>query len=95
MAADMLTWGALEKCEKCQGQFQLGKNNYICKGQLTEWSKCMTTLVEPPRKKVKIPKDKCFEFLKEKKLTVSHRIFNAAPKTTEIKVEVKTEEQSG
>lgn len=95
MAADMLTWGRLEKCEKCGGQFKFNQNNYVCTGNISEWAKCMSTLTEPPRLKVRIPKElkENYVFLKKYKCQVSNRIFRfALPSTSSL---VKREENAG
>lgn len=55
--ADLLTFGALERCPTCQGQFVFNKSNYICTGNVNEWVKCENMLKEPPRKPVRMPKD--------------------------------------
>lgn len=95
MAADMLTWGRLEKCEKCGGQFQLGKNNYVCNGNISEWAKCMSSVTEPSRVKVRIPKElkEKYNFLKNYKCHVSNRIFHfTLPSSSSM---LKKEEHEG
>lgn len=83
-AADMLTWGRLEPCDKCCGQYKLGKNNYICTGNVSEWAKCLQTKTDPPRIKVSVPEElkNKHDFLSNYKSAVSNRIFQYAPPTT-------------
>lgn len=53
--ADLLTFGALQPCPKCGGQYIFNKSNYICSGNLTEWVKCEDINKEPPRVACRIP----------------------------------------
>lgn len=55
--ADIMTFGALKKCAKCQGQLVFNKSNYICTGNLSEWVKCETMTTEPERTVCKLPSD--------------------------------------
>lgn len=55
--ADLLTFGALQRCPACKGQFVFNKSNFICNGNVNEWVKCENMLKEPPRKPARIPKD--------------------------------------
>lgn len=55
--ADLLTFGALERCPTCKGQFVFNKSNFICNGNVNEWVKCENMLKEPPRNQVRFPKE--------------------------------------
>lgn len=74
--ADMLTFGAIDKCPICKGkQMLFQKSGYICNGDLTEWTKCLNIIKEPSRKPVKIPSDmkSRHSFLKDVKKKVDVR----------------------
>ena len=51
----MLTFGALRPCPLCKGQFVFQKSNYICNGNVDEWTKCENIIKEPPRVVCRIP----------------------------------------
>lgn len=62
MVVDILSFGALDKCEKCkdfeQGEcatFVLGNLGYVCTGNFSSWAKCDNVLTEPKRFPVRIP----------------------------------------
>lgn len=55
--ADIMTFGALQRCKKCDGQFVFNKSNYICTGDLSEWVKCEITTTEPERRPCKMPSE--------------------------------------
>lgn len=58
MLADVMTFGALEPCKKCGGQFKFKSGiGYECKGDVSEWAKCEEIVINPKRKKFVIPKD--------------------------------------
>lgn len=98
MLADIMTFGALEKCSKCpDGRFIYGKQGYICTGNLTEWTKCENLVREPLRSAVKFPsalKKNC-EFLKKFKGVLQHRVIKFAPITNLVNRYVKKEEGEG
>lgn len=54
--ADLLTFGALERCAECGGQLVFCKSNYVCTGDKSEWLKCANVVREPPRTVCRIPK---------------------------------------
>lgn len=92
--ADLLTFGALEKCPTCKGQFVFNKSNYICSGNITEWVKCENMLKEPPRKPVRMPKDidlAKYSFL-NRNFKVKARALKYVPPTVSA-MGVKKEEQ--
>jgi hypothetical protein len=55
--ADIMTFGSLERCEVCKtGQFVYRSGvGYQCLGDLTEWTRCQNTTLEPKRKPFKVP----------------------------------------
>jgi PADR1 (NUC008) domain. len=55
--SDIMTFGALERCDECQGgQFVFRSGvGYHCQGDLTEWTKCQNTTLEPKRKPFRVP----------------------------------------
>jgi poly [ADP-ribose] polymerase len=55
--SDIMTFGALERCEECKGgQFVFCSGvGYQCQGNLTEWTKCQNTTLEPKRKPFEVP----------------------------------------
>lgn len=64
--ADVMTFGALEPCNKCGGQLSyVSGKGYKCEGDLSEWVKCDNVLVDPKRKVFKVPKElgEEYEFL--------------------------------
>ncbi|XP_058058337.1 poly [ADP-ribose] polymerase [Anopheles bellator] len=92
---DIITFGALERCKKCGGQYVLQKSAYICGGNLTEWTKCMNSEVAPARKKTKIPTDikAAYPFLKSYKSAVSDRVIHYVPPSVSTEAnKVKKEE---
>lgn len=86
--ADMLTFGAIDKCSMCKGtQILFQKSGYICNGDLTEWTKCMNIVKEPKRNPVVIPSEmkSKFMFLKDVKKKVENRVIQyIAPSTSTI-----------
>lgn len=53
--ADVITFGALDPCDKCKGTFIFGNSVYLCTGNISEWAKCDNIQKEPKRRAVKIP----------------------------------------
>lgn len=81
LLTDMMVFGALKPCEKCQGQFQFTNTGYKCTGDLTEWVKCENVTLEPAREKCVMPqalKDKV-DFLKKYKSSVTKRTLRYIP----------------
>lgn len=75
--ADIMTFGALEPCDKCGGQLSyVSGTGYKCKGDLSEWVKCDNVSVDPKRKVFKVPKELAeeYEFLKRYKGKVVKRL---------------------
>ncbi|XP_050082523.1 poly [ADP-ribose] polymerase [Anopheles aquasalis] len=92
---DIITFGALERCSKCGGQFALQKSAYVCEGNLTEWTKCMHAEKVPARKKTKIPSDikSEYAFLKSYKSVVSDRLIRyVPPSVSTVTTKLKKEE---
>lgn len=60
--SDGMAFGALNKCEKCKGQFKfVSGRGYVCTGYANEWVKCEFVTVNPQRFAFTVPED-----LKEK-----------------------------
>lgn len=88
--ADIMTFGALLPCSVCKnGQLVFDKFGYLCKGNLTEWTKCHTQVKEPPRKPFKVPKEfkEEYSFLKKYKYVPRTRIVKDAPPSYTAKKE--------
>lgn len=78
--ADIMTFGALEKCTKCQGQFVFNKWNYICTGDLSEWAKCDRMTTEPKRRVCQLPSELLTGYPELKvSHTVQHRALRYVP----------------
>lgn len=55
---DFMTFGVPLPCDKCGGNFKYVSGvGYQCTGDLTEWTKCENTQLDPSKKKFKIPSD--------------------------------------
>lgn len=94
---DILTFGALKPCPKCNGQYVLQKSAYMCEGNLTEWVKCLNTDKKPPRVPTKVPSEikKAFSFLEKYKSVVSDRVIKYVPPSLNTTMKkVKKEETS-
>ncbi|XP_072398728.1 poly [ADP-ribose] polymerase [Diabrotica undecimpunctata] len=90
--ADIMTFGALVPCDTCKGQFVYTSAGYVCKGDLTEWTKCNKTVMEPKRKPFKIPDDlKHYTFLKSYKYKPRNRIIKVKVPTNGVKKEKEEE----
>ncbi|XP_057662049.1 poly [ADP-ribose] polymerase [Diorhabda carinulata] len=91
--ADAMTFGALEPCDSCKGQFEYTNSGYICTGDLTEWTKCNKTVKEPKRKSFKVQKElkEEYPFLKKYKYIPRIRIIKIKTPTNGVKKE-KVEE---
>ncbi|KAJ4753316.1 Poly [ADP-ribose] polymerase [Rhynchospora pubera] len=65
--ADLLYYGPLGKCPICKGFFEFRVNRYICGGNYSEWSRCPTSLRDPPRKNemIKVPEGIADDQLRE------------------------------
>lgn len=95
--ADLLTFGALRRCEVCkEGQFLFNNSGFLCTGSISEWAKCANLIKEPPRKRCKISdsqKDE-FSFLKRVKKSPENRFIRyTAPSTSTLKHRVKKEDE--
>lgn len=56
--SDILTFGALKPCPKCNGQLKYVSGlGYKCTGNITEWTRCEYVTQDPKRKKCSIPED--------------------------------------
>jgi len=56
LLSDIMTFGALERCDVCKGQFVFRSGvGYQCQGDLTEWTKCQNVTLEPKRKPFRVP----------------------------------------
>ena len=56
MLADVMTFGALEPCDKCGGSFKFESGiGYKCKGDISEWTKCEEVKQDPKRRKFVVP----------------------------------------
>lgn len=97
MTADIITFGALKKCEKCSGQFLFNKNGYLCSGYITGYTKCMNFVKAPARSICKINKFISEEHDKlSKKLKIQERAVKsvAAPSLAVYSEKIKKEEPS-
>ncbi|KAK6618637.1 hypothetical protein RUM43_013028 [Polyplax serrata] len=82
--SDAMAFGALNKCEKCKGQFKfVSGRGYVCTGYANEWVKCEFVTVNPQRFAFTVPEDlkEKYKFLKSFKGKVTDRIFNEKIKT--------------
>lgn len=92
--ADIMTFGALKRCEKCNGQFVFNKSNYICSGELSEWVKCEATTTTPVRSECKMPSDLVTEYPQlQKNYSVEVRALRYVPPSTPV-FKVKKEEET-
>lgn len=81
LLTDVMAFGALKPCSKCEGQFTFTNTGYRCTGDLTEWVKCENVTQDPEREKCQIPsslKEKV-EFLKKYKSKVGKRTLRYVP----------------
>lgn len=54
--ADVLYFGALEKCNKCKnGRFIFDNSSYVCTGYVSAYFNCTNVVKVPQRKAVTIP----------------------------------------
>ncbi|XP_053691962.1 poly [ADP-ribose] polymerase [Sabethes cyaneus] len=93
---DILTFGALQPCPKCKGQYVLQKSAYQCEGNLSEWVKCLNADKKPPRVPTKVPSEikKSYSFLEKYKSVVSDRVIKyVAPSLSTTMKKVKKEEE--
>lgn len=93
--ADLLTFGALERCTECPegGQLVFNKSTYVCTGNVSEWVKCDNVVREPKRRVCRIPKhlSEAHKFLAGK-LRVQARAVRFVPSTVAAAAAVKKEE---
>ena len=93
--ADLLAFGKLQPCEVCKtGQFVFGKGGYVCKGDLSEWSKCNAIVKEPKRAPCRVPKDiaDTYPFLKKYKYVKRVRIFKEVNLVDKLTVKKEEDE---
>ncbi|XP_058116089.1 poly [ADP-ribose] polymerase-like [Anopheles ziemanni] len=81
---DIMLFGALERCQKCGGQYVLQKSSYVCIGNLTDWVKCLNEEKAPPRRATTIPAalKKAYSFLNDYKPVVRDRTIRYVPPST-------------
>ncbi|KAK9891936.1 hypothetical protein WA026_017419 [Henosepilachna vigintioctopunctata] len=94
--ADIMTFGALEPCQVCNGgQYVYNKLGYICDGDLTEWSKCNNITKAPKRSAFKVPQEfsKEHSFLKKYKYVPRTRIFKDVNPTNNVKKEDESDDK--
>ncbi|KAL5288318.1 PARP1 family protein [Megaselia abdita] len=95
--ADLLTFGALRRCEVCkEGQFLFNNSGYLCTGSISEWAKCANLVKEPPRKRCRISEamQEEFSFLKKVKKSPENRYIRyLAPSTSTLQKRVKKEDE--
>nr|XP_053644979.1 poly [ADP-ribose] polymerase 1-like [Cherax quadricarinatus] len=87
---DIMTFGAFEPCEVCKEinfRYVYGQG-YVCKGNLTEWTKCTNVVKEPKRQPFLVPeelKSKCPILDSYKFKSVGKRIWiDHGPTTAEV-----------
>lgn len=89
--ADFMTFGCLKECPKCKSTYmKFGKQGYVCRGDLSEWTKCLTLYKEPARRPFSVPSEykENFGFLKKYKYAPKVRVFReAAPSDSGVKKE--------
>nr|XP_053635074.1 poly [ADP-ribose] polymerase-like [Cherax quadricarinatus] len=85
-----MTFGAFEPCEVCKEinfRYVYGQG-YVCKGNLTEWTKCTNVVKEPKRQPFLVPeelKSKCPILDSYKFKSVGKRIWiDHGPTTAEV-----------
>lgn len=94
---DIMTFGALDPCTVCNDgrfKYESGKG-YVCKGNLTEWTKCTNLLKEPKRREFRIPEEMktAFDFLANYKFPgVGKRVWIDHGPTS---AEVSTKKENG
>lgn len=94
--ADFLTFGAIEKCQKCkQGDLIFGKGGYTCSGAIDEWTLCSNFVEKPARRECQIPRDlrddKKANFFTKYQPKVEDRAVRPRP----VELKVKKEEAGG
>lgn len=96
LLSDILTFGSLQPCPECGGQFRFDNKGYICTGDTTEWSKCVNRAKEPKRVPTKIPLDisEDHKFLAKYKCKVQHRFIPYYQQSVDS-LRVKKEEEDG
>ncbi|XP_034943487.1 poly [ADP-ribose] polymerase [Chelonus insularis] len=96
--ADQMTFGALPKCDKCNGPLRFKSGfGYKCMGNISEWTKCDNVVKDPERSKLKIPQDlkEKHDFLQSFKSKVEKRIMRIACTPASTSVVKKEEGESG
>ncbi|XP_064103766.1 poly [ADP-ribose] polymerase 1-like [Macrobrachium nipponense] len=89
---DVMAFGAIDPCKICSDgrmKYESGKG-YVCKGNLTEWTRCTSVLKEPSRRKFLVPEElkTAFDFLANYKFPgVGKRIWiDHGPSSAEVAV---------
>lgn len=90
LLADVLTFGALERCPKCSGQLYLKQSTFECRGYLSEWSRCDFASQKPDRRPACVPLKirEAFKFL-DRDYPPSDRQFHNIPAKMGIEPVVK------
>ncbi|PNF21175.1 Poly [ADP-ribose] polymerase [Cryptotermes secundus] len=92
--SDIMTFGALKRCDECKGgQFVFCSGvGYQCLGDLTEWTKCQNTTLEPKRKPFRVPSELMsdHEFLKKYKYVARKRIVQLHAPSSTVKSDPST-----
>lgn len=94
--ADLLTFGALDKCTQCrEGQFYYMNSGFLCTGSISEWTKCKNLDKSPSRTVCIIPDSLSeYEFLNKVKSQPEDRLFRyVAPSKTTLREHAKYEEK--
>ena len=50
-----MLFGALKPCPECKGQLVIGNYSYHCTGNISSWTKCVYTSMEPGRRRWNVP----------------------------------------
>ncbi|XP_061610330.1 poly [ADP-ribose] polymerase 1 [Phyllopteryx taeniolatus] len=89
--ADGMAFGALERCEECEGRLVFKGDAYYCTGDISAWTKCVYKTTKPSRKDWVTPKEfQEVPFLKKFKFKRQDRLYpKEAP--AERQPEVKAE----
>lgn len=79
--SDIMIFGALKPCPKCQGQLAFSNVGYKCTGNLSEWVACENVTREPERTKCVLPTSiqKAHDFLGKYKSSVGTRAIQYVP----------------
>ncbi|KAG5315729.1 PARP polymerase, partial [Acromyrmex insinuator] len=96
LLTDILYFGALQPCPKCNGQLVYNSGlGYKCTGNATEWSKCEYVTQDPKRKLCKIPIDMETFPIKSYKSKIRKRIFKITMPSSSSAVKKEEDEADG